>query len=341
MKIKFRQRKFAVPAFFAPRAPVFVFIFAAVLLCTSAAAQKISSTVVNVAGETVLEKKIVYLGDIAGISGNDQAGIEKLEKISLGYAPNLGMTREIPVRKINLAIAAAGFSGAEVSVKTPRRVLVKRASRAIGKLRIEEAVRREILERFEGGEIEAKILRLSAPESIEIPVGEVEISIEFDHVRNPFQPFSLPVVIRINDDVFRRISVDAEIEAFAEVFVAARDLLKNSRIAGAADVRRERVRLEKPLIEYLYKTESLRGLKIIRDTPAGAVLTKNSFVPDIVVKPGDLVQIVGQSGRIQVVVTGEARASGRIGDRIAVKNMQSNKIIQAEIFDEGLVRVFF
>ena len=70
-------------------------------------------------------------------------------------------------------------------------------------------------------------------------------------------------------------------------------------------------------------------------------ITSDSFVASIVIRVGDRVRIVGQSGKMQIIVNGEARASGKIGDRIAVKNLQSNAVLQAVVEDEGLVKVIF
>jgi flagella basal body P-ring formation protein FlgA len=42
-----------------------------------------------------------------------------------------------------------------------------------------------------------------------------------------------------------------------------------------------------------------------------------------------------------LVVQGEARGSGRVGDRILVKNLQSGLMFQAVIVDEGIVSVKF
>ena len=61
------------------------------------------------------------------------------------------------------------------------------------------------------------------------------------------------------------------------------------------------------------------------------------------VKPGYTVRSdgVADDGKVSVIVTGEARGSGRVGDRIPVRNTQSKSMLQATVIDEGLVRVKF
>lgn len=303
------------------------------LFCLTISAQ----TKIKIPAESRVKNEIITLGDIAEISGNS---VEVFNKISLGYAPNIGMTRDIPKNRIALSIAAAGFSSNEFSLNSPPIVKVRRAGQEIEQSLIRETVEKAIFDKFAESRIEVKIVRLDLPENLDVPVGEVELRANFSNIANPFSRFSLPLELRVNDKVFRRFSVNIELEAFAEILVADKDLAVNTRLSKA-DVRLEKRRIEKPLTNYLHDAEKLRGINLIKNLSNGAELTTDSFIQAVVVKSGDLVKIVGQSGQMQIIVNGEARTSGKIGDRIAVKNSQSNAIIQATVVDEGLVKVFF
>ena len=295
--------------------------------------------IVRLSPEAVVKKATVSLGDIGQITG-DKTKIKRLKQISLGYAPKIGLIREIPRKRIRMAIAATGFSAKEVFLEAPKSVRLRRAGQFINPEKIRETVKKAIFKQFVDNGVEARVVRLDVPENIETPLGKIDIRVKTSAVRNLFAPFSLPIEIRVNNRIFRHYSANVEIEAFAEVYVLAKDLASNTRIA-ATDVILKKRRLEKPLISYLRKKQQLKGIKTVRDMSKESELTSDSYVADIVVKNGDLVRIEGQSGRLKIFVNGKARASGRIGDRIAVKNLQSNKIIQAIIQDEGLVKVFF
>jgi flagella basal body P-ring formation protein FlgA len=101
----------------------------------------------------------------------------------------------------------------------------------------------------------------------------------------------------------------------------------------------------KPLLRnpalYLSEPTRLRGASLVRSLAAGEAITLDALIADIVVKPGDPVRIVGQSGALTILVMGEARAAGHVGDRIQVKNLQSGLLLQAVIVDEGVVNVRF
>ncbi len=296
-----------------------------------------AQTRVTISAEARVTNEIITLGDIAEISGKNA---EIIRKISLGYAPNIGLTREIPRQRINLAINAAGFSAKDFLLNSPPIVRIQRIGQQIEQNLIRETVEKAIFAQFAESRIELKIIRLDLPEKIDTPVGNVEIRTSLVNITNPFAPFSLPVELRVNDKLFRRFSVNIELEAVAEILVADHDLTVNSKLTQN-DVRLEKRRLEKSLSNYLRDAEKLRGIYLIKNLANGAEITTDSFAAAVVIKSGDLVRIVGQSGKMQIIVNGEARASGKIGDRINVKNSQSNAIIQATVIDEGLVKVFF
>ncbi len=311
-----------------------------ILMLTAAvfAQSKIS---VRLVSDANVEGELIKLGDLARIAGGDQSErVERLKNISLGYAPNVGMTREVTREKIALAIAAAGFAAGEIALSSTPAVSVHRAGQEISQTRLREAVEKTIADLFTGKEVSTVIVRLDVPLKIDVPVGEIEMRVDLGGVRNYFAPFTATIEIRLNNAVVRRLAANVEIEAFADVLVAVKDLTANEKIA-AGDVRLENRRLRKPFVNYLRDANNLRGLKLVKNVSNGGELVNEYFAAETVVKFGDAVRIVGQSGDLQLSVNGEARANGKIGDRIAVKNSQSNIILQAVVVDEGLVKILF
>src|SRR5437868_1314741 len=69
-------------------------IFAFCLLPSFAQAKE--EIVVRVAAESVAHADRLTLGDIAEIQGADQVVVERLRALALGYAPYVGVVRELP-----------------------------------------------------------------------------------------------------------------------------------------------------------------------------------------------------------------------------------------------------
>lgn len=295
--------------------------------------------IIRVSAETTVENDIVKLANIAQILG-ETSQIERLRAVSLGYAPNVGSLREISRQQIVLAISAAGFSENDFVLDAPDKILIRRAGQSISQNQFRQEIESFLSNKFSTDKISAQIIKLELPENLQVQKGTLEIRPNFSMVQNFFQPFSVPVEIRVDGKVFRRTSANIEIEAFAEVLVAANDLTANLKIT-ASDVRIEKRRIVKQITNYLRETDALRGLMLIKAINGGTAITSDSFISAVVIKNGDPVRVEAQSGKLKIIISGEARASGKIGDRIAVKNLQSGSILQAIVVDEGLVRVLF
>lgn len=324
-----------------PRKTLFFLISSAffAIFCLSNFVSAQTKTQIRLASETTVSGEYIKLGNIAEITG-EQVKTDRLKQISLGYAPKAGMFREIKREQISLSIAAAGFSENEILLVAPTQVLVRRTSQNLDENLLKLAVEAEVLKNFQSENVSAKLVRLDFPPNIALPSGEISVKADAKNVRNFFTPFSVAIEIRVDNIVSRRFSVTAQVEAFGEILVANRNLIANEKISEN-DFRLENRRFEKPLTNYFQKSDKLRGAVLLKNISEGTELTSDAFAAGVVIKNGDIVKIEGVSGKIKLIVSGEARASGKIGDRISVKNSQSGAILQATVIDEGLVRINF
>ncbi|MFM9904746.1 MAG: flagellar basal body P-ring formation chaperone FlgA [Pyrinomonadaceae bacterium] len=303
--------------------------------CVAAASGQ--AVAIRVSQETTVATDRVELGKIARISGQAVA-VERLKRISLGYAPNIGLTREIGREQITLAINAAGFANSEFTLETPPRINIHRAGQIVPQEAIRAAVEKALADHIGSNGVSINILDIQIPGKIEVAAGGLDVRIGSTDIRSMFERFSIPVEIRVDGKKERSFSANVEIEAFAEVFVAANDILANTQL-GRSDLRLERRKLVRSITNYFRDPDSLRGMRVIKNIASGDALTADSCVPSVVIRSGDTVRIEARSGNMKIIIAGEARTSGKIGDRIAVKNKESGAILQAVVVDEGLVKV--
>lgn len=314
-------------------------LFLAVIFISALAVSAQNKFFVRISAETSIENDRIELGKIAEIKG-DEKSVEKLQKISLGYAPNVGMLREIPREKIILAIAAAGFSANEIALEAPPKIIVRRTAQNLDEKILRAAVENAVAAELQTEGVMFNIARLELPAKIEIPAGNFAVRAVLGNAQNMFAPFSVALEIRVNEKLVRRVSAMLEIEAFADVLVTNKDLVSGKKLT-AEDTKIENRRITKPLKTYLRNPELLRGLNLTKNLTTGEEITTDSTVSAAVIKTGDAVQIEAVSDKLKIVISGEARTNGKIGDRISVKNAQSGAILQALVLDEKTVRVNF
>lgn len=312
-------------------------LFALLLIPFTAHAANLT---VRVATESVVNSDKLTLGDIAEVKATESEALERVRAINLGYAPNVGTVREIERERISLALSAAGFSENMVTLAAPSVAYVRRASQTVEQTVLREAVEKSLLAQMNAQGVEAKLTRLELPASIELPMGKFDVRTGTSGIKDYFTSFSVSLDLLIDNRVVKRLMANAQIEAKALVAIARRDLDAGVRLQ-TGDVEFQSSTITRPLSAYLRDPKRLRGVSLRSPLQRGSALTADLLVSEFVVKPGDTVRIIGQSGKLQVIVLGEARTSGRIGDRIQVKNTQSGVTLQATVTDEGEVRVIF
>ncbi len=311
----------------------------AIVLNCAALATAQSKTRIRVSAESIVANDNIRLGEIASITGEPNRSTG-LKSVSLGYAPQVGSMRAIDRDQINLAITATGLAQSDFILDSPPSVRIRRIGQEVSAAVIRTEIEQKFLFKLTAQGVTFSVVRLELPKDIRVPIGKLEIRIDGSAIRSRMSVFTLLVEIRVEGKIVGRWSATVELEAFADVLVAARDLTAKERITGA-DVRAEKRKLAGTASDYVRDPAKLKGAMLTKNVAAGTELLVGYLVAGTVVQAGDGVNIEAHSGGVKIIVRGEARSSGKIGDRIAVKNAASGVILQARVIDDGLVSVIF
>lgn len=122
------------------------------------------------------------------------------------------------------------------------------------------------------------------------------------------------------------------------VLVAARNLPAGSALVSA-DLRSERRDTAALAQGYLDEQTPVAGLVLSRPLAAGAVLTPSALTKAAVIRRGEAVTLVGRSGSFEIRAQGKAMADAAPGDRLAVENTSSRRLVQGRVLADGSVEV--
>lgn len=134
------------------------------------------------------------------------------------------------------------------------------------------------------------------------------------------------------------VYVPVKVASVADVVVAARNLPAGSQLA-AADLRLEKRDTSALAQGYLADTSLAAGQILSRPLAAGAVLTPPGLARAALVRRGDLVTLISRSGGFEVRSQGKALANGGLGERLAVENSSSHRVIQGLVAADGTIEV--
>ncbi len=146
------------------------------------------------------------------------------------------------------------------------------------------------------------------------------------------------LVIRCPVNTTWKLHLPVSIEVFADVAVAANPLVKG-QILDAAAIKMQKTNVARLKNGYFAETRALAGLEARRNLRSGTVLTPRNLQPRLLVKSGQQVTLVLDYRGLQVKSSGQALQSARMGQRVRVRNSQSQRIVEGVVSGEGLVKI--
>ncbi len=145
------------------------------------------------------------------------------------------------------------------------------------------------------------------------------------------------IIFRVDDKVVKNMSIRGEVEALARVVVSAgplkrgQILLPKNLSTAVMDISS----MSNPGLE----VDNFIGKKLQRSMRAGSPVSLSMVESLPVVRRGERVKIVINSGQMRLTATGLARSDGILDEMIRVQNINSNKIIHCRVAAPGLVEV--
>ncbi|MEO8746695.1 MAG: flagellar basal body P-ring formation chaperone FlgA [Rhodanobacter sp.] len=132
--------------------------------------------------------------------------------------------------------------------------------------------------------------------------------------------------------------VTVKLQLFRGVLVTTRPLLGGDGVR-ATDVRAEERDVTHLGYGYIENLDQIAGRTLTRELPDNSVLTPAALGGRRMVRAGDQVQMIAQTGGIEVRATGVALGSGDNGARLRVRNSASGKVIDGIVLAPGEIRV--
>ena len=158
-------------------------------------------------------------------------------------------------------------------------------------------------------------------------------------LESPATPIGrVTVKVRCDSTTPWTVFVPAQVRLFRDVVTTTRPLKRAGFIEPGDVVLRER---DISLISQGYFTsmDQAIGQKLTRPTVTDQVLTQVHLEQAEVITKGDQVVITARSGTLSVRMPGEALSNGGLREQIRVKNLNSQRVIKAQVIAPGQVEV--
>ena len=313
------------------RAAIVAMILIGVALFAGRASAQVTAEKVTLRAAITVVEPVVLLGDLAEGAGDKAA-------IKLFLAPAPGTTGTVQADRVADAIRRQGI--AEVDTRGITEVVVSRAGRRIAREEITQAIANELVHRGHARDASQLEIRLDSAIGgfvVESTAGGgVRVmSIQSDPRA---RRFAAKVTVDGSTTAARGIEITGYAEEVAAVPTLSRPVQRGETISPA-DVIVERLPVSMISDDAIVSVEAVAGMAARRALHPGQALRNGDVMAPILVRRNDVVAIVFERPGLMLSVRGRAVSNGARGDVIAVTNLQSNHILQAEITGPGTVTV--
>jgi flagellar basal body P-ring formation protein FlgA len=187
-------------------------------------------------------------------------------------------------------------------------------------------------------EVSAKKIGVSG--DLKLPAGKITFEVVAPERWEGWGNASLALIVRVDGQVKRNLTVQVEVEALAEMVVATRTL-ERGEVIGDSDITLARRDLAHLQGRFCRKPEEVLGLRVKSAVRGNSPLRGDYLEKVPIVKSGQLVTIVAENDVVRITTSGRAKGSGALGDTITVQNLSSQKELAARVVDATTVRVDF
>ena len=134
-----------------------------------------------------------------------------------------------------------------------------------------------------------------------------------------------------------KLFVPVQVMHTEEVIVARVNVASNS-VLTEDDIELQMRDVASDATAHLTNIDTVLGMQIKRAVRSGTAINKSMLKYPIVVKRGDMVQIIAEKGTLRIQMKGIAQKNGALHDSIPVKNLNSSRVIVAQVTGSGVTK---
>jgi flagella basal body P-ring formation protein FlgA len=280
----------------------------------------------------------IYLGQIARIDGPDLQLIQQLKGVVVGKSPLPGRSRVVETDYVRLRLKQNNFNVATINLNGSQHVRITRSFVEVGKAEIEKIISDYMYHEAFKGEPSVNVKAVRVSDRLILPKGRITYQVIPPKNTNLLGKFPIAVQFHVDGELKKKVWAIATVAMVVDVVVAKRPLRKHKPIQ-ADDVHLQKMDLAGLPSTVITDPQDVIGKRTRQTINSKAVLRTDLIELPPIIKRGDVVTIVLESKGLRITARGKAKRRGGLGDRIPVENIDSKKILYAQIVDSHTVKL--
>ncbi|MFP4164777.1 MAG: flagellar basal body P-ring formation chaperone FlgA [Chitinispirillaceae bacterium] len=313
-------------------------LFSSIFIAVAVNATSAQEVTLDFKNSVMVSDTMIKTGDLAAVRCEDPELAARVENTSAGESAPPGYSRYVNTDDLVLYRLEPAFENVEFTAGGHKRINVKSdyIERTVDDFR--QQITAYVAENLGWEDGEWKLSINNPQSSWKSFRGTARTQLK--GMDNPFVKgnFNLLLIVRQGAST-NRIPVSCHMQVEASVLVATRQIRRGEELDTAScmlqtmDITHF---AHGPLREVPRSGQS----EVTRTISQGSIIHERLLRTVPVVARGDQVKILFSGNRIRVSVLGRARESGGRGERVWVENLQTGKLIRAEVTKKGVVSVY-
>lgn len=315
-----------------------VILTALILHGTATAIRGATPVRISVSAMSQIDGENILLGKIATIEGDDQQLIKQLGGVVVGRSPLPGRQREIDSGTLKRRLRRHRIDPDRLVLQLPPQIIVERSFIEISRDKIKSLVSDYIYKHLINNLSDANIQDIQVSDNLKLPGGQITYTVKPPRNHDLAGKIPLSVEFAVNGKLYKRVWATATVEIFTEVVVTRKPLGRHKPITED-DIKMLKMDLARLPASVITDPEVVLGQRTRRAIGSNTVLRSNLVEFPPLLKRGDVVVMIAETGGIKITALGQVKKKGRLGERIPVMNFDSKKILYARVLDSNTVRV--
>ncbi len=278
----------------------------------------------------------ITLGDIADFDEDTELS-KTLATQTVAQAPSPGQQAELFSRSIIKYFEPRISPDTIITWRGAEKVTVSRNSISVSSSQILEIITAFLVANTDKlPEADIRFIAAEKPLPFLVPTGEMNWEV-IPSSPGIVKSTRFSIIFKVDGRVRKNMSVRGRLEILAPVVVATTQLPKGTILTrqNIATSIKDLTTLRTPG----QNIDELLGKKIKRTYKAGQVISLSQVEFPPLVRKGELVRIIVNTGKLFITATGIARNDGKINQTIRVQNTNSRKIVYCRVAAPGIVEV--
>ncbi|MCG2752532.1 MAG: flagellar basal body P-ring formation chaperone FlgA [Desulfobacteraceae bacterium] len=282
----------------------------------------------------------IFLADIASIEGEDQELIEKIERISLGKSPLPGKSRRINADNISFKLKQNNIDLTSIHINGMQEIEVTRGFTTLTEKEIEQIVFQELPEVMGLDEDNFSIKEVKVANAVVLPLGKYTYTVTPAKNAGMSGKLLVTVVFTVDGKFTKKVFATVDVERYVNAVVLSVPMKRN-QVIHEADIEMMKIATEKLPSNYIGDMADAVGNRLVRSLGKGSILCTEFVNMPPTINKNDVILMVAETNSFKIVTLGEAIEKGHKGERIKVKNLDSNNEVYGLVIDSKSVKVGF